>query len=580
MSEQPTPDELIGKTVGQYELLEEVGRGGMATVYKARQLSMNRIVAVKVLPRHFLHDPGFFERFEREVDVISHLEHPHILPIYDYGKAENTPYIAMRFLGGGSMAQMIRRGVAQLDRLDKPFTQIAQALDHAHRQGIIHRDLKPGNIMLDEEGNAYLSDFGIARIMGSNLTGSMIIGTPAYMSPEQANGFALDARSDLYSLGVVLFELITGREPFQAETPMALLLKHINEPIPPLSSFRDDVPLAVEQVIARATAKDPNNRYTSAGAMAQDFSQALRDPRRSTRSASRSALDDSPTIMPDTGSRGLPRPTPFPGSGASPTMPPGTPYPQQGTPYPGQLPPSGSYPQQGTPYPGTPYPQQMPASGAFPGTIPPQPAAPSRMPLIIGAVVALIVLVIGAVVVLPRLSPQEVPVTRIPATLAVATPFANAQKVETERYTISVPREWIPPQGFFDISDGDRVIHVWQPSDLSIYIALVVPPGVNITDQTTFDQAIADYTQRYYKTERADNLTLIDEAVALDGTVRQSYRLHGPTQPPFPPGQLDVFYLNRAPNLVILEMYSADSYGNRMVSTFQQILDSFQVKVS
>jgi len=278
MTDEQPKDELIGKNLGQFEILQEIGRGGMATVYKSRQQSMNRIVAVKVLPQHLLHDPGFYERFEREVEVISTLEHPHILPIYDYGQSDGVPYIAMRFLGGGSLEDQIRRqGPVMVDDLERPLRQIAQALDYAHKQGIIHRDLKPGNIMLDEGGNAYLSDFGIARVMGSEMTGSMIIGTPSYMSPEQANGLPIDARADVYALGVVLFELITGRLPFQAETPMAVLLKHINEDVPPIADFREDVSVVVEEVVRKATAKDPDDRFSSAGDMALAFSAALRD---------------------------------------------------------------------------------------------------------------------------------------------------------------------------------------------------------------------------------------------------------------------------------------------------------------
>ncbi len=271
-------DNLIGRHFGQFEIMEKIGQGGMATVYRARQISINRIVAIKVLPPTLLHDPSFAERFAREVDVIAHLEHPHILPIYDYGDADGIPYIAMRFLGGGSMADMIRRGKIELNSLERPFRQVAQALDYAHRQGVIHRDLKPANVMMDENGNAYLSDFGIARVLGSDLTGSMIIGTPAYMSPEQANGLPIDGRADIYSLGVVLFELIAGREPFKAETPMALLLKHINEPMPSLLSFREDVPQEVDAVVKKATAKDPADRYSSAGELAADFADAARQP--------------------------------------------------------------------------------------------------------------------------------------------------------------------------------------------------------------------------------------------------------------------------------------------------------------
>lgn len=291
-------DGLIGKTLGQFTIVQEVGRGGMATVYKATQKSINRQVAVKVLPRHFMHDPGFLERFEREVKVISGLEHPHILPIYDYGESDGVPYIAMRFLSGGSMAQMVQRGVSNLTELEKPFQQIGEALDYAHQQGIIHRDLKPGNIMLDEHGNAYLSDFGIARVMGSDLTGSAIIGTPAYMSPEQAQGGNIDARSDIYALGVVLFELITGTEPFQAETPMSMMLKHLNEPLPPLDRFRSNLPDDLQVVIDTATAKSPDDRYPSASVLAQALATALSEntlaPQNSSPTPSNAAMTGLP----------------------------------------------------------------------------------------------------------------------------------------------------------------------------------------------------------------------------------------------------------------------------------------------
>ncbi len=275
MGKQPK-DELIGKTLGQYAVIEEIGRGGMATVYRAHQQSMNRTVALKILPRTFLHDPNFFDRFTREVAVISQLEHPHILPVHDYGLVDGLPYIVMRYLAGGSLENRIRRGIPQLADLERPLRQICQALDYAHQHSVIHRDLKPGNILFDQDGNAYLSDFGIARVMGSDLTGSNVIGTPAYMSPEQARSQALDGRSDVYSLAIVVFEWLAGKMPFMADTPVAMLLKQIEEKLPPIRQFRADIPPQVEAVIMRGSAKNPSERFTSAGAFFDAFSQAIR----------------------------------------------------------------------------------------------------------------------------------------------------------------------------------------------------------------------------------------------------------------------------------------------------------------
>ena len=364
------------------------------------------------------------------------------------------------------------------------------------------------------------------------------------------DGFPLDARSDIYALGVVLFELITGKEPYQAETPMALLLKHINEPMPPLSRYRSDIPDRVEDVIAKATAKDPNNRYSSAGEMASDFSEALRQTGSLARQTPQIIYEDSPTIMPDTGQRL----TPPPGTGRAST-PAMTPRPAT----------QGGYPSPTAPITG-----QQPATQAVPQRSP--------LPLILGGVAVLVVLAIAGLVILPNTNPGPPPVTEIPGTLPPPTVFPDAQRVETNQYGLSIPRAWIPPQGFYDLTDGERLVHIWQDSELNTYVAVIIPNNINIDDDADFEQIVADYSGRYYEGERGENLDLIDESSAPDGTIRQSYRLFGDVQPPFPPGQLDAFFINRAPNLVVVEMYSSDAMGNQLVPTFQNILDSLQVK--
>src|SRR5664279_840029 len=203
-------DDLIGRKIGGYEILELIGHGGMATVYRARQISMNRIVAVKVLPRQFLSDETYMQRFNREVKIVSELEHRSIVPVHDYGVAEEQPYIVMRYMSGGSVDDLLREGALDLDEIVHIVEQIAPALDYAHGKGLLHRDLKPSNILMDDNGDAYLTDFGIARLMTdmstATLTTKGVVGTPSYMSPEQAQGQTLDHRSHLCSLGATLFE--------------------------------------------------------------------------------------------------------------------------------------------------------------------------------------------------------------------------------------------------------------------------------------------------------------------------------------------------------------------------------------
>ena len=254
--------------IGRYEIKSELGRGGMATVYKAYDPRFEREVAVKVLPREMLHDEQFRVRFEREAKTIAALEHQAIVPVYDVGEEEGQPYFVMRYMTGGSLSDIIARGPMSLVAATKIIERMASALDDAHLKGIVHRDLKPGNILFDRSGDPYISDFGIAKITQSQsttVTGGAIIGTPAYMSPEQAQGEKIDGRSDVYALGVILFEMLSGIQPYQATTPMAIVVKHITDPIPHILDVNPRLPTPIETVIEKAMAKSPDDRFSSAG---------------------------------------------------------------------------------------------------------------------------------------------------------------------------------------------------------------------------------------------------------------------------------------------------------------------------
>jgi serine/threonine-protein kinase len=263
---------MIPEQVGRYEIKSELARGGMATVYYAHDPRFKRDVAVKVLPREFLHDVTFRARFEREAQTIAALEHPAIVPVYDFGEDGGQPYLVMRFMPGGSLAARLKHGPLSLADAARLLARLAPALDEAHAQGIVHRDLKPGNILFDLRGNPYVSDFGIAKLseVGTAVTGTAtIIGTPAYMSPEQARGEAdLDGRSDIYALGAILYELLAGMPPYQAATPMGLVVKHLTEPVPRILTVRPYLPQDCETIIARAMAKDRAARYPTASDMA------------------------------------------------------------------------------------------------------------------------------------------------------------------------------------------------------------------------------------------------------------------------------------------------------------------------
>ncbi|TVR21727.1 MAG: hypothetical protein EA396_07275 [Anaerolineaceae bacterium] len=295
-----TGDDLIGKKLGGYEILDRIGDGGMATVYRARQTSMNRIVALKVLPRHLMRDDQYLQRFKREVDIIAQLEHRNIVPVHDYGDDEGQPYIAMRYMPAGSVDELIRRGALSLDQVSRIIGQIAPALDYAHSKNVLHRDLKPSNVLMDDDGGAYITDFGIARILGAETRGSTIttqgvVGTPSYMSPEQAQGKKLDGRSDVYSLGVMLFEMITGSRPFESETPYSVAVLQVTAQPPDPSSINPAVPPAVEAVILKALKKLPPNRYQTAAELQQALEQAIKSPEASriTRESASTHTDES-----------------------------------------------------------------------------------------------------------------------------------------------------------------------------------------------------------------------------------------------------------------------------------------------
>ena len=266
--------------IGRYEVIQELGRGGMAIVYLARDPLIKRQVAIKVLPRQFTFEPQFRARFQREVEVIATLEHAAIVPVYDFGEHEDQPFIVMRYISGGSLADRLVNGSLPIPEISTLFKRIGTALDYAHKQGVIHRDIKPGNILFDAQGEASLSDFGIAKMTQATSaftgTGGMV-GTPAYMSPEQAMGEKnIDGRSDIYSLAVVLFESLSGGLPFDADTPMGVAVAHINQPVPSLLERQPDLPPAFESIIRKALDKDPAKRFQTASELAQAISTADR----------------------------------------------------------------------------------------------------------------------------------------------------------------------------------------------------------------------------------------------------------------------------------------------------------------
>jgi serine/threonine protein kinase len=275
-------DELIGKKIGGYEVLNVIGRGGMATVYKAQQISMNRVVALKVLPRQFVNDDTYMQRFHREVKIIAQLEHRNIVPVHDYGEFEGQPYIVMRYMSGGTVDSLLMNGALSLKAVQSIIGQITPALDYAHSKGVLHRDIKPSNVLMDDGGGAFVTDFGIARILNESASGAIttqgVVGTPSYMSPEQAQGHPIDGRSDVYSVGVMLFEMVTGKRPFESDTPYSVAVMQVMQQPPAPRAINPDVLPSIEQVIYKAMSKRPEDRYQDMAMLAEALQRAVEPP--------------------------------------------------------------------------------------------------------------------------------------------------------------------------------------------------------------------------------------------------------------------------------------------------------------
>ncbi len=270
--------DLIGTRLGKYEIQAEIGRGGMGAVYRGYDPALDRYVAVKVLAPHLVWEKEFVERFLREARAAARLKHAGIVTIHDVGQEGDWYYFIMEYLEGQTLTEVIRqRGPLSSDEALSILRPLAAALNYAHHRGLVHRDIKPGNVIVDPAGQVTLTDFGIARAaQETRLTATgALVGTPEYMSPEQAKGLTVDARSDQYSLAVVAYEMLSGRAPFQAESTLALMYKVVHEPPPPIRQARLDLPVGVEAVLAKVLAKEPGDRYATVSAFVEALGQVL-----------------------------------------------------------------------------------------------------------------------------------------------------------------------------------------------------------------------------------------------------------------------------------------------------------------
>ena len=282
---EPSGEELepsglaAGSSFGQFRIEGVLGKGGMSTVYRARETTLDRVVALKVLPPEFLHDETFARRFQQEARVVAALEHPHIVPLYANGIEDGIPWMSMRLLAGGDLRTLVDSGRQDVKRTVEILQAVASALDYAHARGVVHRDVKPSNILLDRAGHVCVSDFGLAHLFEKSLVQTrtgFIAGTPHYMAPEQGFGTGVDHRADIYSLGVVAYEMLTGRPPYDADSPVAVLMKHATEPFPVPAD--EIVPKALVPVLRKALAKEPNERWSTASEFASALERGIAMP--------------------------------------------------------------------------------------------------------------------------------------------------------------------------------------------------------------------------------------------------------------------------------------------------------------
>ncbi len=288
----------IGENVGPYRIVEQLGSGGMATVFKAYHASLDRYVAIKVLHPAFRQDPNFLSRFQREARIVAKLQHPAIVPVYDFNEYNGQPYLVMRFIEGETLKARLSRGDLPLPEVVRVLHPVCDALQYAHGQGVLHRDVKPSNILLTPDGGVFLADFGLARIAQageSTLSQDALVGTPQYISPEQARGDSdLDVRTDIYSLGVVLYELLIGRVPYQADTPYAVIHDHIYAPLPLPRAIKSGFPETLERVLLKALAKERDDRYASVAELLAAFESAAQ----LITSAAHAQTGDQPVVVP------------------------------------------------------------------------------------------------------------------------------------------------------------------------------------------------------------------------------------------------------------------------------------------